>query len=85
MTPNEAHLAIHKHLAQAIQYLAGQEDEEAGDDFATLILTDHLDILVTRANDDGSFAATVKLISPKGGISSLHLGNPKINTTQGSE
>lgn len=85
MTPNEAHLAIHKHLAQAIQYLAGQEDEQAGDDFATLILTDHLDILVTETNDDGSFTATVKLISPKGGISSLHLENPKINTTQGSE
>lgn len=62
MSPNEAHLAIHKHLAQAIQYLAGQEDEQAGNDFATLILTDHLDILVTETNDDGSFTATVKLI-----------------------
>ena len=85
MTPNEAHLAIHKHLAKAIQEIAGEDDEQAGDDFATLILTDHLDILVSQANDDGSFTANIKLISPKVGISSLHLGNPKINTTQGSE
>lgn len=61
MSPHEANMALFEHLSKAIQYIAGDDDKEGGDDFAHLILSEHLSIDVTEVNGDGSFAATIKL------------------------
>ena len=60
-TPQEAQLEINKHLSKCIQTWAGEMDEEAGDEFARLVVG-ALGLIVTKVNeDDTSFVASVRL------------------------
>ena len=61
MSPHEANIALFNRLSKAIQHIAGDDDKEGGDDFAHLILSEHLSIDVTEVNSDGSFTSVITL------------------------
>jgi len=68
VTKEEAQLQVLKHLSKSIQQWAGETDEEAGDEFARLVV-DALALQVVAVEPDGYtarlFITTIKEASTK--------------------
>jgi len=69
ITKEEAQLLVTKHLSKCIQEWAGgegtEEDQEAGDEFARLVI-DALDlqvVAVEHLGDGGAYTARINLIT----------------------